>query len=197
MLLQMPAREEQRRSCAFPSSEQRQAGEIPSPADSQGHRWSRKQPKTLPGCRGFRRSRQPRVGLSPALPIWVGVCAQRQAWPQSSSVHGCAHTHTHTPPPLPPPVARQPTAGRQGDAGASSLCWGAARGGHGCQHHRSSRHPVQLLHPGSGRHGAHPPACSCRPSSPSSLLGGCSRWFLWELGRKTGFPARPVPKHSR
>lgn len=31
-------REEQLRSCTFPSSEQRQAGEIPSPADSQGHR---------------------------------------------------------------------------------------------------------------------------------------------------------------
>lgn len=50
MLLQMPEREEQLRSSAFPSSEQRQAGETPNPADSQGHRWSRKQPKTLLGC---------------------------------------------------------------------------------------------------------------------------------------------------
>lgn len=34
--------------------------QIPSPADTQGHRWSGKQPQPLPGCSGFRRPRQPR-----------------------------------------------------------------------------------------------------------------------------------------
>ena len=118
-------------------------------------------------------------GLSPMLPIWVGVCARCQARPQSSSAAACTgvhthtHTHTHT-----QPVARRATAGRQGDAGASSPWRGAAWGGHGCWHTRSSRHRVQPLHPSSARRGAHPPACSCPsllsliPASPAAAPAG-------------------------
>lgn len=188
-------RAEPLRSRAFPSSEQSQAGEIPSPADSQGHRWSRKQTPAP--------ARQPPGGLRPprcpsglvfapddARPgrgaaACTGVRAHRHA-------HACAHTARGT-----------ASHGRQ-----TGGCWcispmaggSPGEGGHGYWHPGSSRQPVQPLHPGSARHGARPPACSCpsllflvpplpHPSQPSA----CSRWFLWELGRKTWFLVRPAP----
>lgn len=118
-------------------------------------------------------------GLSPTLPIWVGVCARRQGLTAEQQhkrrARVCKHTrarmHTY-------PVARRATAGRQGDAGASSPWWGAGWGGHGCRHPRSGRRRVQPFHPGSARQGAHPPACSCPsllclvPASPAAAPAG-------------------------
>lgn len=153
------------------------------------------------------------------LPIWVGVCARRQAWPQSSSAAACmgVHSHTHTPPMHTHPAARRATAGREGDAGASSPWWGAAWGGHGCRHPRSSRHRVQPLHPGSARRGAHPPACSCPsllslvPASPAAAptsfygnsagkhgfqRGQCWPWQpkpRWRAAPSRGLPGGPLP----
>lgn len=121
-------------------------------------------------------------GLSPTLPIWVGVCARRQGLTAEQQrkrrarvcKHTRAHTHAHA-----CPVARRATAGRQGDdAGASSPWRGAGRGGHGCRPPRSGRRRVRPFHPGSARRGAHPPACSCPsllclvPASPAAAPAG-------------------------
>lgn len=62
MLLQMPERERRqrrereegrRRSSAFPSSEQQQAGEIPALLIPGGTDGEGKNPKPLPGCKGL------------------------------------------------------------------------------------------------------------------------------------------------
>lgn len=93
-------------------------------------------------------------------PMTPGLAAEQR--------HARVHTHTHVC--THPPMARRATAGRRGDAGASSPRHGAAgAGGTGdvaAGTLAAAGTPVQPRHAGSARRAAHPPARSSSPSSP-------------------------------
>lgn len=143
-------RERSSNGAASPSSEQSQEGEIPIPADSQGQRWSRSNPRPCLAAEGsgaFGR------GLSPTLPIWVGACAQCQA--------RCAHTCTHM---------HSSQGSRQGDADPH----GTEQHGH--WYPRSHQHPMQSAHPGMELTLLPAPVGSCLlslvPASPAAAPAG-------------------------
>lgn len=83
--------------------------------------------KTSPelSCLGPGRPRQPRGGMTPHTAHPGGACAQREAWPRRSSVHGCARACNGRA----PPATRRAVVQRWGDAGASSPGPRGAAGG--------------------------------------------------------------------
>lgn len=109
-------REEQRWSWSRVVASSRAPGEIPSPAESQGRRWSRKQPQPcLPGSGGIK---------NPSVPVWAGFCARGWAWrwregfgQRDTRGHADTVTHSQGHAAVPCPF---PTAGQQCPGGSAT-----------------------------------------------------------------------------
>lgn len=109
-------REEQRWSWSRVVASSRAPGEIPSPAESRGRRWSRKQPQPcLPGSGAIK---------NPSVPVWAGFCARGWAWrwregfgQRDTRGHADTVTHSQGHAAVPCPF---PTAGQQCPGGSAT-----------------------------------------------------------------------------
>lgn len=111
-------------------------------------------------------------GLSPTLPTWGVFVPSARPGHRAAACTGVQWVHTHTPPCAPSELCSADVAMLVHLPGVVGSSGGAA----------------------STRRGSPPRPAPARPPLPHPRQpGGCSHWFLWELSRKTWFPARPAP----